>query len=350
MGSAALIAVAAQSLVGCGVIRNMDEMHDATVSMNNKMDGTNSAVARTNDAVERTNLYVETTYFDLRQGNAKTIRYNALEEMERSISPEAKIAAAGVFAMGFEFQLWTGTGPDTASRRDGLYDEAMKELFRTIQNYKELDRPIDVASTDGQMLNLEAIAVTLHFVNPSAIPDPRTRRDASLLSLIEDTIARREALWSLSTAERARIPDYQKEILDHLEDAVYLLQLRANFLAAMVLGKVSDIQSAGLIAKAGMLFKGWDARLDRLNVTQLDSCKLWLDESMRVRGELSSWGFDPRMYSKLMKIYRNMRTAAISEAVEAEGAKASSLNSGVEANQARASVALAEGIERFRKY
>ena len=343
MGRFALVALTAQSLVACGVIRNMDEMHDATVSMNNKMDGTNSAVARTNDAVERTNLYVQTTYFDLRQGNAKTIRYNALQEMEHSGSPEAKIASAGVFAMGFEFQLWTGTGPDTASRRDGLYDEAMKELFRTIQNYKDLDRPIDVASTDGRMQNLEAIAVTLHFVNPSAIPDPRTGRDASLLSLIEDTIARREALWSLSAAERARTPEYQKEILDHLEDAVYLLQLRANFLGAMVLGQVSDIQSAGLVSKAGMLLKGWDARIDRLNVTQLDTYKLWLEESMRVRSELEASGFDARMDSKLMKIYRNMRMVSAA-APAAESAKASV----VESNRARAAAALVEAIERFR--
>ena len=303
----------------CAMIKNLDDMHDGMVSMDdttkrmkNSTADMNEKMDATNEEIHKTNLYIAAQYSDLRQGSAATLRIESLRRMEESDSIEAKISNAALFYMALEFQLWKNFGKDTEESRIGLYDQAMAQYFRELPEYTHNKSTLDPSSTNDDMESVDALAVAMHFANPNALmlDEKRNIKAMTVLKLIEDTLKERWDIWAMPFhVQRDKVPEYKREILKNQELAVYMLQVRHNFLAAMALAKISDLKAGGwkgFWAKLDAYFTKWEGKLVRNNITQLDFANVWVTEAIRTRDKLVELGYEPKYNSKLKRIFGHM--------------------------------------------
>lgn len=298
-------------LAACGPIKNMDEMHDATNSMATTTDHMSKTTEEMKGKTE--DLYHTTlsTYTDLRQGNSLIIRADALNDMEKYASIESKIDEAGMYYMAFEFQLWKNYGPDTEKAREALYLEAAQQFFRDIHRYMDADRSTDPASTNPAMQNLFALAVALHQLNPNqeAMAEKSGIANVSMLSLIKGTLAKQADVESGKIAWDS-VKEYEREILTNAKDAIYMLQLRANFLPMMVLAKLTPIETMNFFEKVKLLLFDYDANWQQLNLAQVKEYTRWINEASATVTYLSKLGESAQIDSKVTKLYGHLRLPA----------------------------------------
>jgi hypothetical protein len=304
-GGWVLCAVGLLAGSGCGITKNMDEMHDATLAMNKTTNG----VARTSESIEK---LTDELYADLRQGNALTIRSERLRALELAPSQEAKISEAAKYFMAFEFQLWKSYGVDSDQRLTELQKCAVQEFFRDVSSYIPHDRDTSLKPVPSNaMRNLYAIAVTLHEVNPNTrdFVESKGKKPDSMLDLIKRAL---EAKAGVEAGKRdlAREPSWVSEVLAHEQDAVYLLQLRAAFLPVMVLGRIAAIDTGNEVKDATtlvmMLTSAWDAKLEGQNLVQLATYAKWIRESLKTVAFLADHGYSAALDGKLVRLYQNM--------------------------------------------
>lgn len=305
---------------GCGLIKNMDEMHDSTVGMSKttqKMSDTTAGMSETTDHMaETTDNLLDTagsTYTDLRQGNSLTIRWQRLEAMNTAESMQSKISEASKFVMAFEFQLWKAFGADTAERRHVLYEDAVIEFFRSMAEWVPYDRDTAPTSNDNAMKNLYALATAVHKINPNQhlmIEEAGGLPEVSFLTVVKDGLSQRLPL-ARGQVRVSELPVYIQEVLKEEQNATYLLRLRHSFLAAMALSKVSDTESRGDISKffrkLGIYLFKWTADFDGLNEVQIREYAKWLNEASATRDFLVSVGLESKLDKKIREIYENMR-------------------------------------------
>ncbi|MCC7442378.1 MAG: hypothetical protein IT285_12145 [Bdellovibrionales bacterium] len=306
------LALALTASTGCGMIKNLEEMHDATVSMSGTTTGMAETTDHMADTTDNLNATAGSTYADLRQGNSLTIRTERLRAMEHAQAMAAKISEAAKFEMAFEFQLWKAFDADTEAKRQMLYEDAIPEFFRSIADYVPHNRPTDPTSNDDDMKNLYALAVTMHRVNPNQIAMAAEQGidEVCILGLVKDGLRAKAAIESGEVGEE-ELPAYQVEVLKEEQNAVYMLKLRHQFLAAMAMSKVSDTESRGNISaffrKLRILLFKWDADFSGLNEVQIREYAKWLRESDDTRDFLAEIGVESKLNKKLRKILGKMR-------------------------------------------
>ncbi|MGK5086381.1 hypothetical protein WDW86_02390 [Bdellovibrionota bacterium FG-2] len=240
-------------------------------------------------------------YTDDRQTSSIATRQGCIQAMERSPEMEGKIAQAERYFDAMEFQLVKEEV--SQERRQQLYEEGLKEFLLTVVNYADKDFLPNPGSSAQKDMNLNALVVALRQVNPNArnLAMSLGLPEVSILSLIEEALGERREVGA------------RGEVLKREKLAIYLLQSRANFLAAMTLSKVFNITHKGFLGipgfftKVGMLLFKWSAKTDGLNVEQLLTYASWLKDSNSTRTFLAGIGEDSRIDSKLAKIYRHMQ-------------------------------------------
>jgi hypothetical protein len=371
----------------CGVKKNMDEMHDATVAMNDKMDETNKQITKTNAQMGETEVQIvntndqmgdtkkiiddtkllivqqveisrqlqqqtqeldaktaylkatsEALYKDLRQGNSLTIRSQRLQEMERTPVIEAKILEAGEYFMAYEFQLFKFFGFDNSVNVDNLKNQAIEQFSRDVRRYMHGSTAIEMKSPSGDQYNLYALAVAMHRINPNEeqlIKDQKVPQ-VTIMHMIESALDRKAQL----DTDPSKKLTWEHQVLTNEGDMVYMLQLRANFLAGMVLEKISGIQEVGDLTKVCRLIWSYDVDLTRPNLSQLQEYESWMSESVRVKEFLTQHGYSARIDGKTATLFRNMN-------VETVGARENDKASF--RNHAAAQKKLFEAIDKFRK-
>ncbi len=309
---------------GCSMTKDMDEMHDATNQMNQKMDTTNQGMATMTDQTNE--LYV-----DQRQGFSDQIRHQFLDALEKAPTFMAKISEAGQYFLAYEFQLYKHFGSDTPAKLDSLYDQAVEEFFRTFRRYIDDKYAIDPshasdrmevgvgdastqASTNDQnrMLNAAALAVMMYRVNLNLQNDTRVlpSEKISMQDLIEQGLDLKTQLDSGAIKE-TDLKEWQREVLRHETDAYYALQLRTTFVPAIVLGDISDIADVNILTKGLRMLKSWDNDLSQLtNVEQIVTNTAYMKDANTQVAWLLAHRVDPRIDSTIMKIFKNMNVTA----------------------------------------
>jgi hypothetical protein len=330
--------VCATSLVaasGCGMMKNMDEMHDSTVNMDSKMDQTNKGMEdtlkemqemkgitkdgmdKTNDKMdatlkkmEETNAIMCNVYQDGRQTSVDT-RGRRFEAMEAQSAPEVKIAEAGVYFQSLEFQLFKAKRCPNETAYEALKRDAVKEFFREINRYGVRFHNINMSSKNSNDLNLAALSVALHEINSNAeaVAKESGTPKVTMLSLIEDALKNKPAI------DRGDLQAslYEHELLMNTQDAIYLLQLRANFLGGMVLERLTHINELGKIGQGRRRYwgsYGVDLTADdsdgTLGLSEIQNYIEWIHEANRVRALLKSLGYATPTDSNLWQLLNRM--------------------------------------------
>jgi hypothetical protein len=336
---------------GCGMIRNLNEMHDATESMNDKMDHTNTAIDHTNNSVDTTNTTANhmahttdgmaqdvattacvagETYTALRQGNTLQARVgeDALGGMDSGHAIEDKIFHAGAYMKAFEFQIWNCADPDSAAYLKIFYRQAAEEFTRVLPNYLTTDKTkwsVSPIATDNKSNDLYAIAVSLQELNANIVEAYRLsdskgkgkwdQQPQSMLDLIETSLTRKVEI--AAHPERATLAD--REFLFNEDLMVQLFQIRMNFLAAMALAKVSNLEEKGFLGLPGLvreakmlLGRGWEPNLHEFSsnddLERLKYITRFLYGSNDIRAYMRSIGVTPMLDNTIFKMYSHMRT------------------------------------------
>ena len=303
---ALLVVLSMVGLTGCSLFDNLKETHDATLELDKK---TTDLAEKTQGIEDLTQTLLEQN----RQGSANEIRQESLKRLKEATTLEEKVSQAGHYFYAFEFQLFDER-IDSPTKRAAIYQEAMEEIFREISEFangKRLD-DLNPANNDAGSLNLYALATGMHVVN--SIQTLEAQRNGytavSVLDLIQKGL---NQLHEVSAGKRteASMDPFAREVAINEELAVYILRTRFNFMTALPLADLTNINAggvAGIIEKLRLVLTHWDASqgLAKLNTSQIRFCDEKLELGLATRDMLLDLGEDPKLDANLLKIYKNM--------------------------------------------
>lgn len=301
----------AVALAGCNELKKVDEMHDATVSMNQTTDQMNKT---TGDLDKKTAQMRETTeelYDALRQGDSVQLRRAGYDAVLKAPTLFKKISEASKYFMSFELQLWTGQGQDhSLEKRDLLAQQAAQEFFLEIEELAPRDGSIDISaapdssniySTENRSASFNAMALGLHQTNrkqPLALQE-KGLKELSMLSLVEEALLKdRNELHTGAS----------REILAHEERAIQLLKARFQIFPLVFIDMVAKIGDKNIAGKAKMLLMNWDADLNHMNATQLEYLKTEvLQQALHAKKLLEQIGHPTKLDSMTERLLSKMQ-------------------------------------------
>jgi hypothetical protein len=318
MMAAAVVAVGAAGILSaCGLKQTTDDMHDATMEMNQR-------TKRLGELSEGLDKKTAELYDSARQGAAWKSRHDALDAMKAAPESASKIASAAAYFQGFEFQLWSGLGQDDAKKREELINTAASEFMRDVQNFikaGQKDAEPFAHGTGNSAGNLarclNALAVVLHTINPKQTTNLEKYPDhheVTMYSMIKDAL---RAKLEIETGQKRieQYPGYVHEFLANEQTITLLLQARYNFFGAMAVGRVSNVRDGAweyLKMVYGDWFSWWKDSRWEMNLADANSVEVsefsrYLKGAMKTREFMLSVGIEPKMSNDLARMLKNMK-------------------------------------------
>lgn len=305
-------------LSACQVKKNLDEMHNATVEMNQTTQNMNQNTTQLKTATDE-------LYNALRQGDSLAARRSSLDNLTKTANPAKKLSEAAKYFMSFEFQLWNNEGQDFGDhRRETLAKDAALEFFKDVQQFipdmKLKPQPLagQILSTeDGNLIHsLNALAVTMHYLNPKQehyLKEHPGVEPFSIYALIEKSLL---AKASIESGEKSLsdYPAYMAEVLANEDVALYLLEARYNYLAALFLGRSTSIAHNKLSAVRA-LTTDWTLDLSPFNVARTEEIKLFISGALKAKALLNKVGASPRLDPIIKRILKNMNVVSTQKAL-----------------------------------
>ncbi|XGC81523.1 hypothetical protein ACES2L_03370 [Bdellovibrio bacteriovorus] len=293
--------------MACEMKQNLDEMHDATVTM---ADTTERMEKKTGELDKKSaDLDAKTAelYDALRQGNAAILRKEFLEAMSDSQEMPKKLGLAVKYFWSFEFQLWSNQGLDGVERREELAASAAREFIREIHEYASHNDFISPTSSDNKDKNFLALATTLHEVNDKQ--KNRLKKSEhklmSMLSLIERALAEGKALKE-GALTIDQMTTASRDLLVFEDKLIQILQARHNFILAMLVAKASHVDQ-DLKAKVllGLFGTKWSLDLSQYNDIEVAEMKKYLKAVKDTRALLTRNGYKIEADKTIVKIMGN---------------------------------------------
>ncbi len=337
-----LVLVGTGLLTGCGVKKQLDEMHDATMDLRDTskqlqentagMKGTTEKMAGTTDGLStKTTGLGEVTsemYDGLKQGNTFMIRDAALRQLKENPDMGQKIKAACAYNAAQDFQLWSGLGQDVQKAREFDAAQAMIEYFKDIHGFVvdgDLEpHPLQEEitgklfgfyrqeSTANNVKAFNAMALCIYKTNPKQdemLAKHPEMKEMTFRSILKESLMAGKLIRE-GSKKLEDFPPYVKEVLLYEEVAIALLQGHMNMAAAVALERVSPI-SNGAIPYLKMNFGSWTMNLKKYNEIEINEFSRYINEGTLQTAEfLLSLGVKPKFDSQLVKMYDHMKIAA----------------------------------------
>lgn len=291
-----------------------------------EMAATTANMAATTEELKKTSndLHAATInlYDDNRQGAALALRNSAREHMRVTNEQLALIGHAAHYFMAFEFQLWKNVGSDDNNKLLLMQRDAVEEFIRTVTEFVPSDRSISPLQTAQSRRSLYAFCAALHIVNSNGILRFAETSDASgremeaqprakvgsMLGLLQDGLAARVQVES-GELHPEDLKPHQRAVLEHEGLVVYLLQVRSNFMAAMIAQKLAtrDGESLSSLSRMRDLLFPWTAKTLERNVVELGKFLDILEGAQSTREFLVRHGKSAPLDAKLHRFLRKMR-------------------------------------------
>jgi hypothetical protein len=258
-----------------------------------------------------------------RSGGSSQSRREALAALKEMDSFEMKVTEASKFVKAFEYQLWTGQKYDTEEYLLQLYDDAMKEFFRSLVEVNGAQSILDTdtnpfrafnKSKKDRDLNVFALAVSMHGIHnvQEHVIVPREVKRKTTIS-IYDII--KMALVKIEKVEKglmnnADLEEFEHEVYANKDVAMRLINIRANMLLTMNLVKVSNLKGSkidALLLGSSRLNNRFNSKFPSLNLGEKRQANKYLDGARKVKVFLESIGHEVVLLSKLKTYYSKMR-------------------------------------------
>lgn len=288
-----ILIIFALVLTSCGMKKDMEEMHDATV-----------AVKENSDEM----------YSDLRQGDSATGRRDSWEALLRTSTPQDKLVYAAQFVRSFDVQLWSGMGPDTSAIRMQMAQKNAEEFMLMVHSLIKPGQTEAIPFADkilnpiwgNRMKSFNAIAAALQEMDPKQDRFSRKVERLTFLSMLQKAL--RASFERRLGQSIEKHPAYVKEILEHERVATLLMQTRMNYSVVLALGKVSDICNGGMDFLK-MRFFAWE--LD-MSAAGIDEIKLGVEKLQSAADTfdfMRSAGIVPKVNGPLAKLLAKMKVS-----------------------------------------
>ena len=313
------------------------EMSKTTSGMSattNDMSKTTSGMAKTtSDMAVTTNGMAKTvgfTYTDLRIGNTRQARADALDSMNRSHEQATKLGYASEYFAAQEYQFWKPSAESKEARLE-LMAVSVKDFFRKVHEYISDRDQVDPTKTDNDSKNLFAIVGALHYVNFAQSDALAGTHESivTMLSMIEDGL-RAKADVDSGKIKTENLPAYQLEVLREEQDAIYLLRVRQNFLKGFGFVLASAQPNGDDPAKSkeiwdafkAKVFKGkWDPNFEFRNATQVEYNAIVFEYALETEQFLTDIKVDPKANKLLTVFLKSMNLDSMSAADQSPKAK-----------------------------
>lgn len=189
------------------------------------------------------------------------------------------------------FQFWKGDFHDSLSALDDRYELSADIFFVRLSKYIPRDLEVDRWMPDRPYKAIAALGARLDEVRPEYLA-ALSRQGLSNLSFYDVIMT---ALKNRSAYTREEIlPKTTAKILQWEQEAIYVMQLRHNFLPLMALTRASDMQDRGDFGKAVMMVTGQKIDLSEKNPEQLREWTRWLRKALQTRADLKAAGIEPK--------------------------------------------------------
>ncbi len=292
------------SLSACSYV---DDMHDATMHMN-------QTTSKLSDTSTKMNKTMDQVFDSGRQAAALDLRTKNFELVTHSPKVEDKGTYAGLYFVAFEFQLWTKLGVDD---RDGermrLLKDAAHEFFchlLAITHWDEVDafagkNPLKNDEVENEKASFNAFALTLEQTNrKQELSAADTNTEAfSMLTMVEKSLLAGKQIKEGKASLRS-YPAYIEEILTYEENAVNLLKARYQMLGLAVLSQLTPIGKNSIEGfKYKIMGSHWDLDFSKINEAQLRLATFRLQEAQRAHDVLVELGIGVELDPAIQKIF-----------------------------------------------
>ncbi len=316
-----IAALACSSLfTGCMLTdmkKNMDEMHDATVSMNNKMNDTNAGMAKTNELVSA-------AHKDGRHGGAASARAKALEDLEKAENASAKFAAAIEFMYGMEFQIWR-PNLDSNDLRLSMFAQSIREFNNKAKNY--IHNMDDVSGTACAEKNANICVLTgaLHEVD-AATQAQNVKAPISLFDIFAEGVDLNVKLTN-GEVDFASLVPYQQQLSYYKDELVYFMRQRHNFLMAYAFSLMTQndagdsmkgLDKIFLGLKSGKLNFKWKPHFKQMGDGEFQRMYLFAEYVLATREVLVRNGIDLMADKTIVNLYRNINWSKVTPVKKAD--------------------------------
>lgn len=256
---------------GCSAVKNMQDTTNKVADTSEKISDTSKDIADTStqirDVSQDINYEAMQTYLKLRQGNSSDIRLKYFDDLRGEMAigddvgkMETKIGDATAYFYGFEFQLADEKDHDDYFDVNKHYLLALQQFSRELAPYVPTDFKVDPTKTDNNAMVLDALAVSMHKVNPLSVPqkfdEKADPRKISMIDLIIHGLKRKQGRND-GTIPYNQQQEWESEVIRNKNDLkfAYLLQVRMNYLPLMLIAQVSKIADGGFLGVPGIIRK-----------------------------------------------------------------------------------------------
>ncbi|MCM0606550.1 MAG: hypothetical protein KA715_10710 [Xanthomonadaceae bacterium] len=303
MSSSLLISAVIVS--GCGLIKNMDEMHDATMEMN---DGT-KAMGKDVKATKETSMSM---FMEMRKDSASKDRREVLNDLETTDEIEAKLSQAKTYVDSMEYQHWD-PAIESLEKREDIMAEGMRQFYYDISEFIKDRDQVSPIKTKNNMENLYAFSAALSHVSDSQ-KHMVGGSETSLLSPLDIMISAltKQAQINVGTLKSDSLTFAEKEVVKKAEDTIYLIRLRHNFLMAYTYALTAQSSNGNLpttFQKLKVLMKTklskkyqWTPNFASRNPEQINFATDVAQNSINAGSFLRSIGYDPLTNKTIEKI------------------------------------------------
>lgn len=293
-GFVSAVFVASVCCTGCSVIKDSKDMKKTL----NKLNGKGDHIAKRADDLEREMKFKESTAmfaFAMEMLFGENGKNGGASESWNKNPETEMVLFAEMGIRSLMFQFWKGDYYEaTPESLDRDFDLAVSMLFTRINKYIPRDMKLDMLMPDRAFKGIASLAARMEQVQPIYVESLRKRGLPDNLSLYE-VIAL--ALNDRRLPEQTGLlPKTKAKILQWQPEAMYLMQLRHNYLPMLVLSRMTDFQDRGDMSRAIMAIRGQKIDLldeNKVSFEQLREWTYWLNQAASTRARLQQLGIKP---------------------------------------------------------
>ncbi len=301
------------SLIGCSVFDDLKSMKKNMGELKGKMESDVGHLAKRADDLEREMAFKESSamfnyFMELLFGERDREARTATGMPETAMLLYAEGAVRALL-----FQFWKGDYFEAFENElDQRFELSMAMVFARINDYIPRDFNISPPAVDWSELKvypdrsykaLASFAARMDQVQPTYVKALQRHGlpNLSMYEVLVLALRDRELVSQVSP-----LPRTKAKILEWKNEAVYLLQLRHNYLPMMVMSRMTDFNDLTNFQRWWMKWTTKKVDLNSYSPAQLREWTAWLNSARETRQRLREIGIEPKYNKILGEILRSI--------------------------------------------
>lgn len=288
---------------GCDIQKKTDKMLDTSDEI---LDNSKHLSKRTDDLeaelVKKEASVTMDEYLDVVFGeNSKAQSGMALTESDQAV-------AAGKAIQSMLFQYWKGDYNEDIQFLDARVSLVAKSFFPRLIKHVPRDFNVDVLIPSMSYTGVGALGAMMDEMDPRYESVLR-KLNMPPLSFYEIVM---EALRGRMTLERKELlPVGSQRILEYADEAMYMVQVRHNFLPLLALCRMTDFQDRSFLwnkdlGRLGVRIFGIDGDLSKKSPAAIMEWKRYLELALKTRKDLRAMGVKPQINGMMAGIFQGL--------------------------------------------